>query len=319
MSEQTQAALGTPERPVRVLFVGGMPRSGSTLLDLMLGQLPAHCDVGELFYMWQAGPVRNQVCACGQPFAECPFWAEVGERAFGGWDNVDPQRVLQLQRRLDTTAAEVRRRLRLGRSDAADVEEYLDHVRRLYVAIAETADARVVVDSTKRPSTAWLLTRVPGVDLRVAHIVRDPRGVVNSWNREVALPENSGPRDHLKRRSPRQILRRWVTVNLMIGALGRRVPLLRLRYEDLVTDPRAVMSSVLELVGEPVTAEALSFIRDGAITTGRSHAAAGGRVRLERGELPLRADEKWRTQLSSGLQRVVRLTAGPLMRRYGYR
>jgi hypothetical protein len=313
------SALGTPEHPVRVLFVGGMPRSGSTLLDLMLGQLPAHCDVGELFYMWQAGPVRGQVCACGQPFAECPFWTEVGERAFGGWDSVDAQRVLELQRKVDTTASELRRRLRLGRSDAGLVTEYPDVVTRLYVAIAETSGARVVVDSTKRPSTAWLLTRAPGIDLRVAHIVRDPRGVVNSWNREVALPANSGPRDHLKRRSPRQILRRWVTVNLMIGALQRRVPLLRLRYEDLVSDPRAVMTQVLELVGEPVTPEALSFIRDGAITTGRSHAAAGGRVRLERGELPLRADEKWRTQLPAGLQRVVRVTAGPLMRRYGYR
>lgn len=313
------SALGTPERPVRVLFVGGMPRSGSTLLDLMLGQLPAHCDVGELFYMWQAGPVRGQVCACGRPFAECPFWTQVGERAFGGWGQVDAHRVLELQRRVDTTAAELRRRLRLGGSDQRLVEEYLDVLTRLYVAIAETAEARVVVDSTKRPSTAWLLTRAGGIDLRVAHIVRDPRGVVNSWNRTVALPANAGPRDHLKRRSPRQILRRWVTVNLMIGALRRRVPLLRLRYEDLVQDPRRVMTEVLELVGEPVTPVALSFIRNGAISTGRSHAAAGGRVRLERGEVALRADDTWRSQLSGGLQRVVRWGAGPLMRHYGYR
>jgi hypothetical protein len=319
-SGQADAGLGTVERPVRVLFVGGMPRSGSTLLDLMLGQLPGHCDVGELFYMWQAGPVRGQVCACGRPFADCPFWTAVGEAAFGGWQHVDPGRVLALQASIDTTSAELRRRLRLAGGSSSDVAEYLDVVRRLYVAIAQVSGARVVVDSTKRPSTAWLLARDAGVDLRVVHMVRDPRGVVSSWNKQVALPANSGPRDHLKRRSPQQILRRWLSVNLMIGALaGRGVPLLRLRYEDLVRDPAQAMREVLALVEEPVTAEALSFVEDGAITTGRSHAAAGGRVRLERGRLELRADERWRTELSPRLQRLVRTVAGPLMRRYGYR
>ena len=58
---------------VTVLFVGGMPRSGSTLFDLMVGQLPGHCDVGELFYLWQAGPLRDQLCACGEPFSELPL------------------------------------------------------------------------------------------------------------------------------------------------------------------------------------------------------------------------------------------------------
>jgi hypothetical protein len=318
-SEQDDAGLGTAGRPVRVLFVGGMPRSGSTLLDLMLGQLPGHCDVGELFYMWQAGPVRNQVCACGRPFADCPFWTAVGEAAFGGWQQVDAQRVLALQASVDTTSAELRRRLRLG-GRPSDVAEYLDVVRRLYVAIAEVSGARVVVDSTKRPSTAWLLARDEGIDLRVVQIVRDPRGVVSSWNKQVALPANAGPRDHLKRRGPQQILRRWLTVNLMVGALARRgVPLLRLRYEDLVRDPAEAMRDVLTLVDEPVLPEALSFIQDGAITTGHSHAAAGGRVRLERGRLELRADERWRTELPVGLQRLVRTIAGPLMRRYGYR
>jgi hypothetical protein len=308
----------TGEAPVRVLFVGGMPRSGTTLLDLMLGQLPGHCDIGELFYMWQAGPKRDQLCACGETFSHCPFWTQVGERGFGGWRNVDVDRVLELQRRLDSTSAELRSRLLPASRDRQATEEYLAVLRRLYAAIAEVSGARVVVDSTKRPSTAWLLTRAEGIDLRVVHLVRDPRGVVNSWNREVALPANAGPRDHLKRRSPRQILRRWLTVNLMIGALRRKVPLVRLRYEDLVADPAPQLREVLRLVDEPVTADALAFVHDGAITTGGSHAAAGGRVRLERGRLELRADERWREQLPPRLQRTVRWVAGPLMRHYGY-
>jgi hypothetical protein len=313
-----------PAAPVRVVFVGGMPRSGSTLFDLMVGQLPNHCDIGELFYMWQAGPLRNQVCSCGEPFADCPFWQAVGDKAFGGWDQVDVQRVLDLQRRLDTTAAVLRRRLTpaVGRRKAPDgLGEYLDIWTRLYAAISAVSGAAIVVDSTKRPSTANLLHEAGAIDLRIVHVVRDPRGVVNSWNKQVALPANSGPRDHLKRRAPRQILRRWLTVNLMIAELGRRgVPLVRVRYEDLVSQPRAALTAVLELSGEPVTQEALAFVHDdGSISRGSSHAAAGGRVRLETGRLPLRLDESWRQALSPRLQRMIRLVAGPLMRRYGYR
>lgn len=309
------------DAPVEVLFVGGMPRSGSTLLDLLLGQLPAHCDVGELFYMWQGGVVRDQLCACGEPFSSCPFWTEVGQRAFGGWDGVDAQEVLQLQHQVDSTS-----RIpllwagRLLPGHQAKVERYLELTRRVYRAVAETADAEVVVDSTKRPSTAYLLAKDPGITLRAVHIVRDPRGVMNSWSKEVALPDGAGPRDHLKKRPMRQIVRRWMTVNAMIGRLAKQgVPLTVMRYEDMVTDPRAAMESVLALSGRSAAPGDLDYIGPDGVRTGVSHAPTGGRVRFRTGPMALRLDEKWRTEMPHSRQRLVSWMCRPLMRRYGYR
>ena len=87
----------------------------------------------------------------------------------------------------------------------------------------------------------------------------------------------------------------------MIAELGRRgVPLVRVRYEDMVADPRAALAAVLELMGEPVTEEALVVLHDGSISTGHSHAAEGGRVRLQTGRLPLRLDESWRPRSRRG-------------------
>lgn len=309
------------DEPVEVLFVGGMPRSGSTLLDLLLGQLPAHCDVGELFYMWQGGVLRDQLCACGEAFSSCPFWTEVGDRAFGGWDGVDAAEVVRLQGEVDTTATLPlfwARRLLPGHR--AKVDRYLTLTRQVYRAVAATSGAEVVVDSTKRPSTAYLLASDPQIALRVVHIVRDPRGVLNSWSREVALPEGAGPRDHLKKRPMRQIARRWVTVNMMIGRLAKRgVPLTVLRYEDMVSDPRASMESVLALTGRSADDGALDFIGPDGVRTGVSHAPTGGRVRFSTGPMPLRLDEKWRHEMPTSRQRLTALICGPLMRRYGYR
>ena len=303
----------------KVLFVGGMPRSGSTLLDLMVGQLPGHCDIGELFYMWQAGPLRDQLCACGEPFSSCPFWQQVGQEAFGGWEHVDVADVLALQRRVDSTPRLPLALLgRAAPAHAADVRRYLDVTVRLYRAIAAVSGASVVVDSTKRPSTAYLLARSPEVDLSVALVVRDPRGVVNSWNRETPLPAGTGPREHIVRWPPHKTVRRWLTVNLMTEALGRRVPLALVRYEDLIADPVPVMHRLLELSGTPVTPEATAFLTDEGLRTGASHAAAGGRVRLRTGVMPLRLDEAWRRELPRGVRAATVGATWPLMRRYGY-
>jgi hypothetical protein len=309
------------EPAVRVLFVAGMPRSGSTLFDLMAGQLPGHCDVGELFYLWQAGPLRNQLCACGQPFDTCAFWTQVGKTAFGGWDTADVAEVVALQSRVDTTA-----RLPLAYAGSrlpdhqVDVRRYLELTTTLYRAIAEVSGADVVVDSTKRPSTAHLLAGAAGVDLRLVHIVRDPRGVVNSWRREVALPDRVEVRNHLKRRRQSQITRRWVTVNLMIEQLARRgVPLHRVRYEDLVADPVAAMTGVLALWDRPSPRDGFPFLTDKGLLTGKSHAVAGGRVRLRTGAVPLLLDEGWRRELPAWRRRLTTVGTWPLMRRYGYR
>lgn len=304
----------------QVLFVGGMPRSGSTLFDLMVGQLPGHCDVGELFYMWQAGLARDQLCACGEVFSACPFWLAVGTAAFGGWENIDAPEMLELQRRVDTTSRLPLSWLgRLLPRHTAAVHRYLGVVGQLYSAIAEVSGARVVVDSSKRPSTAHLLAGASRVNLRVVQVVRDPRGVVNSWSRQVPLPDKAGARAYLKRRSMVETVRRWLTVNLLTESLSRRgVPVARVRYEDLVREPVAAMTTVQRLMGEVPTPEATSFLSPDGLATGASHAIAGGRVRMRSGTVPLRLDEAWRRELPRWKQLVTVAATWPLMRRYGY-
>jgi hypothetical protein len=157
------------------------------------------------------------------------------------------------------------------------------------------------------------------VQLSVVLVVRDPRGVVNSWSRPVALPEGGGANPALKRRGLVQVLRRWVTVHVVLELLARRVPTVRVRYEDLVRDPAPVLHEVLALSDTPATEAATAFVTPAGITTGRSHAATGGRVRLRTGPLPLRLDEAWREELPRWKGVVTRLVTWPLMRHYGYR
>jgi hypothetical protein len=304
---------------VRLLYVGGVPRSGSTIADLMIGQLPGHVGVGELYYLWLDGPRHNVRCACGELFRECPFWAEVGERAYGGWPDSLVDEMLVLQRRVDRSARIPA--LILAPEHTAisrDRRRYTDRLTALYRAIAETSGAGVVVDSSKRPALAFALRRAPGIDLAVAHVVRDPRGVAYSWGKTVL--DGATHRGHMPRWTPATVSRRWITVNASIAALRRLgVRAATIRYEDLVTDPQRELARVAALHGTPASPTDLDFLADGGLRPARTHTIAGSRIRHSTGVLPLRVDEEWRTSLPRGQRRFVSLATAVSRWRYGYR
>ena len=124
----------------RILYLGGLGRSGSTLIERLLSELPGVCAAGEVVHMWQRGVVEGELCGCGEPFGECPFWQLVGKSAFGGWDRVDVDRVAALQGAVDRTrfvpllAAPA---MRTGLRQALD--EYTSYYLRIYAAIAEVS------------------------------------------------------------------------------------------------------------------------------------------------------------------------------------
>ena len=43
--------------------------------------------------------------------------------------------------------------------------------------MAESSGGRVVVDSSKMASDALLADAIPGINLKVIHLIRDPRGI----------------------------------------------------------------------------------------------------------------------------------------------
>ena len=57
--------------PQKVLYIGGFGRSGSTLVERILGQLPGFCSAGEIVFLWQRGLIDGQLCGCGVPVPEC--------------------------------------------------------------------------------------------------------------------------------------------------------------------------------------------------------------------------------------------------------
>lgn len=305
----------------RVLYVGGLPRSGSTLTDLLLHHLPGHVGVGELHYIWRNCVVHNGLCSCGQRFSGCDFWQRVGKAAYGGWDAVDAKHVQRLQGHIDATSA-IPWLLapRRPRRFQDRLEEYSSLLDKLYRAVIEISGAEIVVDSSKRPSMAYVLRQMPSIDLRIAHITRDPRGVAYSFSKHVPLRTGVALKEEMPRSKPRKVARRWVSVNALIAALARLgVDTVHVRYEDLVADPRHALGRILAVEGVEPAAHDFDFLTADGVVVPPTHAVAAGRIRLQTGVMPLRLDEAWRHEMPASTRRLVSAMTLASRLRYGYR
>lgn len=309
----------SPPPRTKVLFIGGLGRSGTTLLERLLGQLPGACPLGEITHLWQRDVRDDECCACGSVFSHCEFWQRIGAAAFGGWDKLDLDRLDALRATVDRTrhipalAAK-----RLADAQRRLVTEYASYYHRVYAAAAADARAEVVIDSSKHASLAYCLRWCEDIDLRVVHVVRDSRGVAYSWTKDVRRPESASG-DRMTRYSPTRAAILWNAQNAAFGMLRRRgVPVRRVRYEKLMADPRTVVGKLATFAGMPATDEQLRYIGEDFADLGPSHSAAGNPMRFTVGRIPLRHDDVWMDELPTGRRRLVSTLTRPLLNRYGY-
>jgi hypothetical protein len=294
-----------------------------------LGELPGVCTLGEVVHLWQRDLRDDERCGCGTRFSGCAFWTAVGEEAFGGWHRVDVDRVLALQAAVERTRHIPQLAAGLvGAARLARVTEYAGYYTAVYRAAARVTGARLLVDSSKHSALAhclrWAVARPgqqPGeepVDLRIAHVVRDARGVAYSWTKTVARPEAEGVAV-MTRYSPGRSALLWNGHNAAFDLIRRcGVPVVRLRYEDFLADPRRVLRELATFAGLDVSGNPLHFLSHGHVDLHAGHSAAGNPMRFTTGRVTLRPDDAWRAALPAAQRRLVRALCGPLLHRYGY-
>jgi hypothetical protein len=296
-----------------VLFISGLGRSGSTLLELLLGDVPGVVAIGEVKHLWERGLRDNDLCGCGAPFHECAFWRAVGERAFGGWERIDPAEAIASAR-----AADRHRQLTAGvwgrsRRGSA-LGRYGSMLQRLFDAVRAVSGAALIVDSSKDPPHGFVLRSLREVDVRAVHLVRDSRGVAFSWSKVVARPDAASGAT-MARMSAVQSGLMWVDANLLTEALGRLgMPLVRVRYEDLVANPAAELRRIGALAS--VRVRELQPPRE----PGRPqhHGIGGNPIRFSETAVTVRADDEWRRRMRTRDRRVVTGLTAMLLHRYGY-
>ncbi|WP_197523058.1 sulfotransferase [Actinokineospora pegani] len=296
----------------RVLYITGWMRSGSTLLGNVLNELPGVLHVGELHYLWRNGVLKqgtNTTCGCGRDITACALWSAVldddGSSALAAARRMMGQQRRHLRTR--HTAARLRD-WQDGGGPPPGVAEATGRTAAVYHLLAAGGADRLVVDGSKYPAEAAALLGRSDVDVRVLHVVRDPRPTALSYKRA---------KDYIDPMGPARSSAYWTAFNAASELLGRAAPerYLRVRHEDLCADPRSVIAAVMAFAGldgdNPVDDR-------GRVALGVNHTVTGNPDRLSTGVTAIRSDERWRTALSRREITAATATAAPLLTRYGY-
>ena len=305
-------------QPIRVVYIAGSGRSGSTILDNILGQLDGWCSVGEARFLWERGIVGDRLCGCGEPFSACPFWTGVLRDLEASGPVPDPSRMVHLLAS-GTRARHVPSLVRWRRHPDelhGQLGELTDALGRVYRSVANVSGAQVIIDSSKLPTFGELLRHVPGIDPIVIHLVRDPRATAYSWSTAKPLPEADGGR--MQRQGAVKSAGLWMLWNGLSEAWWRSDPrrYVRVRYDDVVRRPEETVRTIARVVGTPDVA--LPFVETNQVRLAPTHGVAGNPSRFTTGIVELRSDLRWRSEMRPMDRAIVSALTWPLASRPGY-
>ena len=174
----------------------------------------------------------------------------------------------------------------------------------------------MVVDTSKAPGGAWLVADTAGIDLRVIHLVRDPRATAHSWSRSKPI-DDGGSRSRMVTLGPVRSSAHWLLRNVATrAAFGRDGDRYRLvRYEDLIGSPRRVLEELAAWLG---LGGQLPLLDDHTAVLGPVHGIGGNPDRDHTGVVRLDLDDAWRRHMTPRHRRLSELVTLPARRSFGY-
>lgn len=319
------SAQQTSDSRIRVIYVMGAGRSGSTALEAMLGDHEDVVAVGELSNIYSAGWSDYFRCSCGELSVQCPLWRDIRARfceltglssfkdhwaAHSHYENFRP-RTLGIPQWARLTMAE-----KLG---GPEVREWQSRNYAVYQAIADVTGKRIIVDSTKSPIRARALCMIPELDVRLVHLVRDVRGV--TWSRQKAYRKNPALGLNRDQQQPVPVWRSvayWSVMNALSSMVRSRYedcPSLLVRYEDYTRQPLAEFARISDVVGIDYGPIAERLVAGQPVRP--QHTSAGNPVRML-GAIKLSPDFEWMQKLPAADRKTCWRWAGLMMQAYGY-
>ncbi len=310
--------MSSERKRIKVLFIAGSGRSGSTLLSRMLNEIDGFFSAGELRNVWDGGMRQNWLCGCGVPFGDCEFWRRVMAEIFNCELDLEPEDVHRLARTLNRNVHLpflAWHRLRSAAFDS-NVQRYTEVLAHLYRAIHEQVAGDVIVDASKQPNQAYLLSRIPEIDLHVVHLVRDSRAVAYSWQRKKLFHDIHWEKAYMTRYNPIRIGLVWNMMTYFSGLLdGKCSSFSILHYDDFVSDPRKSVDRIATQLGLPNPD--LSFLDHDAVELGIIHAFSGNPNRFDRGTIRIKPDEEWKERMPKSHKLLVASLTFPYLMKHG--
>jgi hypothetical protein len=301
---------------LKVLYIGGTGRTGSTMLDQLLGQFARYFSGGEMAFFWSRGIEAGAICACGEPVRTCAVWNHAVASITDDPDQL-ASRMVALRHRFWSPHVFAMVLPGFSRRRMRQISELPATAEQLYRDVASTQEIDVFIDSSKEPHYSYILREGSDLDLRFLHLVRDPRAVGRSWQRRKT--ESGLTTDEIMEQRTSPVASAYYMFSNIVSEIfwgSRREQYAFLRYEDFVADPAQILEAIGEFAGSPI--DPRSVLDGTSFAIGQMHTSWGNPSRVGRTSITIRQDDAWRTELPRRDLVLLTVLNLPLLLRYGY-
>lgn len=297
-----------PEEKIPVVYILSTGRSGSTLLELLLGSSENAWTLGEAQILpWELKENRHP-CGCGVPIAECEFWQDVLPDIPIGEGSYPIEHFRESHTSGKAFRWHILSSLLFGHRDASmreGIREYGNLNAKYFSEVRAKAENRTdgeiqwLIDASKDHYRLLWLDASDRFDLRVVFLTKSPQAYAYSRIK-------SSDAARLKMASHATVS--WTLINaLMLFICKQRFQSrsIHLHYRDLAANPDAYRTRFQEWLDVPFPAWHPTVIREY-----KNHGIAGNHMRWE--NTPIRLDEAWTHRLTSLEKNLARGLSLPL-------
>lgn len=264
---------------MKLVYLMGAGRSGTTILSLLLGNNRNAKALGELHQLPDYFSLEKD-CSCGKILSSCPFWSEYYPKLHQQFDS-DIYR--QQARELESHRYVAKYFFSPKRAEK--FSEYVQANKCMFNKLSE-GRGPVLIDSAKYIGRALALNTVLKDEIHFIYLVRDPRGVANSFSKNV------------------QTQRGWLSstiyyvivncVALITTKTLLRGKVQKIRYEDLLSNPASTLNTLSENLGVDVRDVNQLLISGSSMQTG--HVIGGNRL-VRKGNVTFSNSDNWKALL----------------------
>jgi hypothetical protein len=221
---------------IEVIYISGDGRSGSTLLDILIGSQKGVFSAGELTNISREG-ILKEFCSCGKILGECELWADI----FKKWLH-ENEITLEEHQKLKFKFERNKTTLRIIFNffyPSKDFIKYCNSTRILFEIISELTQCNKIIDSSKSPQRILILRKI--VKLKNIHLCRNPVGILNSNKKSAKKDIEKGTEVDIKSRRTYTTLINWVFKNLMVELFVIGQNSKKISYDDYITDSSCLL------------------------------------------------------------------------------
>lgn len=276
-----------------LIYILGAGRSGTTLLDVMLGNALDIFSGGELNRYCITRGVQTGLDQSSQ---RTQFWREFTEQFSPKYDL---KRQEMIHREIEYHTALVKRLV--NRMNLDHYREFQTFERDFCDTLFSRIDESTIVDSSKYPGRALALSETLSCRLCLIYIRRDPVRVLKSYTKtDRCLPTKSWGKANCH----------YLVVNHLCKSVIRRLrkihSVVEIRYEDLVSRPEATMCDIEKCFGVDLSAVIDKLRRDECFRVG--DILSGNTIRLQEQISLQRELSTYPRNLRNRLTRIINMT-----------